>query len=107
MTQCYKTDFGGTMACTSTTPPEVKVDEEVTIPYLAHANYSKMLQGEKVVIDNNITTLYNMIMPCFDKLEDNKIDYVDLSVEERAKQPQYNMSYNYYKKQGLYVATNI
>jgi hypothetical protein len=95
------------MASTSTTPPKVKVDEDVTIPYPAHANYSNMLQDEKIVIDNNITTLSNMITPRFDKLEDNIINYVDLSVEERAKQPQYNMSYNYYKNQGLYVATNI
>lgn len=48
-----------------------------------------------------------MIMTRFDKLERKRIDYIHLSVQEHAKQPQYNISYNYCENLGLYVATNV
>lgn len=35
--------FGHTVAFTHTTPPEVKVNEEVSDPYPIYDNYSKML----------------------------------------------------------------
>jgi hypothetical protein len=49
---------------TSTTP-EIEVDKEVIDPI--HDNYYKMLHGQKVVTNNNLTIVVNMIMTCFDK----------------------------------------
>lgn len=55
VTQFCELDFGNVVVYTSTTP-SVKVDEEVIDPCTIHANYSKMLQGHTIVINNNITT---------------------------------------------------
>jgi hypothetical protein len=68
--------------------------------------FSKMLHDQRnVIIDNNHVTVIDMITTRFDKLEHKRTDYIHLSVQEHAKQPQYNMSYNYYENLGLYVAT--
>lgn len=69
--------------------------------------FFKMLHDQNVVIDNNHVTVIDMIMTRFHKLEHKRTDYIHLSVQEHAKQPQYNMSYNYYENLGLYVATNV
>jgi hypothetical protein len=55
VTQFCELDFGNVVVYTSTTR-SVKVDEEVIDPCTIHANYSKMLQGHTIVINNNITT---------------------------------------------------
>lgn len=91
---------------TSTTPPEVKVNKKVTDTYPAYA-ILRCCVIKKDVIDNNHVTVVDMIMTRFDKLERKRIDYIHLSVQEHAKQPQYNISYNYCENLGLYVATNV
>jgi hypothetical protein len=108
MTQFHGSNFGNGTASTSTstTTLEVKVNKEVVDHYPTYANYSKILHDQKVVINNNLIAGINMIMACFDMLEGKRTDYVYLSVEELAKQPQYDMPYNYYENQGLYAVDN-
>ena len=53
-----------------------------------------MLQDHRIVTDNNLMTVVNMIMSRFDRLEAKKVDCVDASTSELAsKQPQYGMPY--------------
>ena len=74
------------------------VNEEVTYPFHTHTNYAKMLQDQEIIIDNNLMTIVNMIMSCFDRLDGKKVDCVDASTRESAsKQPQYGMPYNFYE----------
>lgn len=50
MTQFCELNFGDIIASTSTTPLEVKVDEEIIDPCPMHyANYSKILHDQKVM----------------------------------------------------------
>lgn len=37
--------------------------------YPIHADYAKMLQDQKTYNDNNLMTVVNMIVSCFDRLE--------------------------------------
>lgn len=53
MSQFREPNFGDATTSTSTAL-EVKADKEVTDPYPTHANYSKVLQNQEVIFDNNI-----------------------------------------------------
>ena len=77
---------------------QVKDNEEVEDPFPTHANYAKMLQDHRTVTNNDLMTIVNMIMSCFDRLDGKKVDCVDASTRESAsKQPQYGMPYNFYE----------
>ncbi|CAD6337301.1 unnamed protein product [Miscanthus lutarioriparius] len=80
------------------TAPKVKDNKVVEDPCPTHANYAKMLQDHRIVTDNNLMTVVNMIMSRFDRLEAKKVDCVDASTSELAsKQPQYGMPYIFYE----------
>jgi uncharacterized protein (UPF0297 family) len=55
-----------------------------------------MLQDDKTINDNILTTVVNMILSRFDRLEGKTTNYVNLFAGELAsKQPQYVMRYNF------------
>jgi hypothetical protein len=86
-TKFHEPDFRGTVASTSTTPLEVNVDKDVTDSYSTHVNYYKMLQDYKVVIDNNIVTLSNMIMVRFFLEHAGELYIIILKRRKRSKRP--------------------
>lgn len=60
-----------------------------------------MLHDQKVVIDNDIVTISNMIYQSV-----IQIIMLTNQLKNLLKQPQYGMPYNYYENQGFYATGN-
>jgi hypothetical protein len=64
------------------------------------------MDDHKKVIDNNLLTVVNMIMPRFDKLEEKTTDGNPSGVDSSSKNPKFGMPLNFYDNQGLYATSN-
>ena len=80
-TQYREPIFGDPNASTFAAP-QVKTNEEVEDPYHAHVDYAKMLQDQRMISDNNLMTVVNMLMTRMDRLEGKTTNYVDASANE-------------------------